>query len=224
MIDSQLPGRMGRLLPVRMTALRLPGGDLLLHSPTRYSPALGAELAALGSVRHLVAPNFAHWMFLQEWQRALPGVTTWAARGLRQRRPVQRSGVRLDHELGDTAPAEWGDAIGLTTIRGAFGFHEAALFHRPSATLVLTDLVLNLEPEKLPGWFRPLARGFGVTAPDGMPPPYVRAMIKRYRQEGAQQAAALVALAPRLVLFAHGRPFDQDAPAALRRSLRWLLP
>ena len=206
-----------------MTVLRLPNGDLLLHSPTQFSPALAAELAALGPVRHLVAPNFAHWMFLQEWQRALPGVTTWAAPGLRQRRPVQRSGVRLDQDLGTTAPAEWGDAISLTTIRGGFGFHEVALFHRPSATLVLTDLVLNLEPDKLPGWFRPVARALGVTAPAGMPPPYVRATIKRYRQQNAQQAAALVALSPRLVLFAHGRPFDQDAPSALRRSLRWLL-
>jgi len=218
-----MPGLIGHVLPVRMTVIRLPDGSLLLHSPTRYSIPLKQALEKIGPIRHLVAPNIAHWTFVQDWQRACPDVTTWAAPGLRERSQVRASGVRLDHDLSDAAPAEWGGAIGLTTVPGGLGFREMALFHRPTRTLVLTDLVLNLEPGKLPAAVRPLARLFGVTAPDGMPPPYMRGVFKLDRAEAARSASRLLNLEPERVIFAHGRWFERDGTAVLRRSLRWLL-
>lgn len=222
-VDSAMSGLMGRVLPVRMTVIRLPDGGLLLHSPTRFSLGLKGALEKLGPIRHLVAPNLAHWMFLQAWQGACPEATTWAAPGLRERSQVRKSHIRLDHDLSDVPPAEWGDAVGVATLSGGFGFHEVALFHRPSRTLVLTDLVLNLEPPKVPAALRPLARLFGITAPDGMPPPYLRAVINIRRQQAAECASRLLDLRPERVIFAHGRWFEQNGTAALRRSLRWLL-
>ncbi len=222
-VDSVLPGVGGLTLPVRMTVIRLPGGNLLLHSPTRFSVGLKAELEARGRIRHLVAPNIAHWTFLDAWQRACPEATTWAAPGLRERSQVRRSGVRLDRDLPDIAPPEWGDDIALVTVPGGLGFRELALFHRPTRTLVLTDLVLNLEAHKLPAILRPLARLLGVTAPDGMPPPYVRAVFKLRRRDAAQAASQLLVQRPDRVIFAHGRWFERDGTAALRRSLRWLV-
>ncbi|WP_426958704.1 DUF4336 domain-containing protein [Muricoccus radiodurans] len=222
-VDSLMEGHGPRpTLPVRMTVFRLEEGGLLLHSPTRYSPELQQALQAIGPIQHLVAPNIAHWTFLKEWQRALPDATTWAAPGLRERGQVQRSGLRLDHDLGHAAPAEWGPEMEMVTVPGGLGFHECALFHRPSRTLVLTDLVLNLEPTKLPGLLRPMARLLGITAPDGRAPPYLRAVVKMRRAEAAEAASRLIALRPDRVIFAHGRPFEGDATGALRRSLRWL--
>jgi hypothetical protein len=222
-VDSLMPGLVGHVLPVRMTIMRLPDGSLLLHSPTRCSIPLKQALEKIGPIRHLVAPNIAHWMFMQDWQRACPAATTWAAPGLRERSQVRASGVRLDYDLSDAAPAEWGGVIGLTTVPGGLGFREMALFHRPTRTLVLTDLVLNLEAGKLPAAVRPLARLFGVTAPDGMPPPYMRGVFKLNRAEAARSASRLLNLEPERVIFAHGRWFERDGTAALRRSLRWLL-
>ena len=222
-VDSVMPGLVGKMLPVRMTVMRLPDGGLLLHSPTRYSIPLKQALEKIGPIRHLVAPNIAHWMFLQDWQRACPDATTWAAPGLRERSQVRASGVRLDHDLSDAAPAEWGGAVGLTTVPGGLGFHEVALFHRPTRTLVLTDLVLNLDSAKLPAALRPLARLFGVTAPRGMAAPQLRGIIKLDRAEAARSASRLLTLEPERVIFAHGRWFERDGTAALRRSLRWLL-
>jgi len=49
--------------------VRLPGGGLLLHSPTRFTMALRERLERIGPIRHLMAPNVAHWTFLPEWQR-----------------------------------------------------------------------------------------------------------------------------------------------------------
>src|SRR5215213_1989734 len=50
-------------LPIRMTALQLSSGDMLMHSPTRFDARLKAEIEAHGPIRHLVAPNIAHWSF-----------------------------------------------------------------------------------------------------------------------------------------------------------------
>ena len=105
-VDAEPMRIMGAAVPVRMTVARLGDGGLWLHSPTRFSPALLAAVEALGPLRHLVAPNVAHWTYLKDWQRARPGATTWAAPNLRRRLQVRRSSVRLDHDLGDEPPAE----------------------------------------------------------------------------------------------------------------------
>ena len=222
-VDSAMPGALGLLLPVRMTVIRLPNGDLLLHSPTQFTAALKRQLDQLGRIRHLVAPNVVHWTFLRDWQRACPDTATWAAPNLRKRSQVRRSGVRLDHDLNDTAPPEWGGAIAVATVPGGLGFRETALFHRPTRTLLLTDLVVNLEPPKVPAAMRPMARLLGTLAPDGMPPAYLRAVIKWQRPAAARAAKALLALDPARVIFAHGRWFERDGAAVLRRSFRWLL-
>jgi hypothetical protein len=222
-VDSGPVRVMGMPLPVRMTAIRLGNGDLWLHSPTRYDDSLRAELERHGRIRHLVVPNMAHWMFAREWQERCPDVVTWAAPGVRERKQVKKSGLRIDRDLGDAAPAEWSDVMEHVVVPGGAGFREIDVFHRPSRTLVLTDLVLNLEPEKLPRLMRPLARLNGVLAPNGKPPIYLRLVIRAKRREATDAAARLVALAPERVIFSHGRPFDRDGAAALRRSLAWLL-
>jgi hypothetical protein len=211
-------------LPVRMTVIRLPGGDVLLHSPTRIGAGLRDEIDGLGPVRFLVAPNVAHWMFLPEWQRAYPRAEIWAAPGLRRRRQVRRAGVRVDHDLSETLPAAWAGALDAVIVPGGLGFSEVAFFHRPSRTLVLTDLVLNLEAARLPALLRPLARLAGMTAPHGRAPVYLRAVVKLAGSRAAEAAARVVAFRPERVIFAHGRILDQDATEALRRSLAWLLP
>ncbi len=222
-VDSVMPMGMGVTLPVRMTVVRLPDGSVLLHSPTRFDFALRARIEAIGPIRHLVAPNVAHWTFVQDWQRQVPGVVTWAAPGLRERRQVRESGVRLDHDLGEAAPEAWGGAIGLVVVPGGLGFREVALFHAASRTLVLTDLVLNLEPAKLPLALRPVVRLFGSVPPDGMPPPYLRAVIRMRRADARTAAERLLAPGAERVVFAHGAWFRRDGTASLRRSLRWLL-
>jgi hypothetical protein len=222
-VDGSMPGLMGRMLPVRMTVIRLANGDVLLHSPIRFSNALKDQLQTLGRIAHLVAPNTAHWTFLQGWQQACPTATTWAIPGLRQREQVKRSGVRLDYDLGETAPDAWGSTVKLIMVPGGLSFHEAALFHQPSRTLVLTDLVTNLELAKVPLIMRPVVRAFGMGAPDGMPPPYLRAVVKLRRKDAMLAASSLLDLDPERVIFAHGRWFEADGAQALRRSLRWLL-
>lgn len=222
-IDAEPIRAMGITLPVRMTAVRLDGGDLWLHSPTRFAPSVLRELEALGPVRHLVAPNIAHWTFLKEWQRHCPDATTWAAPNLRRRLQVKASGVRLDRDLGEQPPDDWSGDFHQTVIPGGGGFREMAFLHRPSRTLLLTDLISNLETDRLPLATRAYARLTGTQAPRGSTPNYLRPLIRLRRKEAAAAASRLLAWAPERVIFAHGLWFVTDGTRHLQRSLAWLL-
>jgi hypothetical protein len=222
-VDAQPVHPGGLPLPLRMTIIRLRGGDLVLHSPTPYQAGLRRRIEALGTIRHLVAPSIGHWLFLRDWQRACPDAVNWAVPGLRERGQVRRAGVRIDAELGDTPPEAWAGEIETVLVQGPV-FREIDLFHRASRTLMLTDLVLNLESDRLPPLARPLAHLLGIVAPNGKAPIYVRALLQANRRSASRAAARLVAFAPERVIFTHGRWFDEDASRQLRRSLAWLLP
>ena len=210
-------------LPVRMTVIRLSDGSLLLHSPTRFNFELKRQLEEIGPVRHIVAPNSAHWTFVKSWQQHVPDATTWAAPGLRKRAQVSKSGVRLDHDLGPATADRWPAELEQIHVPGIVGFCEVCLFHRESRTLILTDLVQNLEPEKLSLAFRPFAALAGVTAPDGRAPIYLRTIVRAKGDAAKAAGRLLVALKPVRVIFTHGRWFETGAAARLQRSLRWLV-
>ncbi|MBS7700402.1 MULTISPECIES: DUF4336 domain-containing protein [unclassified Chelatococcus] len=209
-------------LPVRMTVIRLAGGSLLLHSPTRFEAALKRQMDEIGPITHIVAPNSAHWSFVKEWQHQVPDAITWAAPGLRERRQVQKSGVRLDHDLRHTNADRWPTGLEQIHVPGIGGFCEVCLFHRRSSTLILTDLVQNFEPAKLPLTLRPIAALAGITAPDGRAPVYLRAIVRAKGEAAKAAARHMLALKPDRVIFTHGRWFESDAAARLERSLRWL--
>jgi hypothetical protein len=98
-----------------------------------------------------------------------------------------------------------------------------AFLHRPSRTVVLTDLVQNLEPEKLPLGTRLFAKLTGVHAPDGKAPAYLRLVIRLRRADAKAAVARLIAWNPDRVIFSHGRWFERDGTAELKRAFRWLL-
>jgi short-subunit dehydrogenase len=213
----------GLRLPVRMTIIRLSNGALLLHSPIRYSPSVRTELEQIGPIKYLLAPNVAHWMFLSEWQRALPEAITFAVPGLASRKQVQAAGIRIDRELSDDNPEEWADDIETVLVRAPL-FCEAELFDKRSRTLILTDVVQNIDPEALSYPARTAIRLLGISKPDGMAPIYLRLIIRLGGRSVQAAAQRLISFAPQRVIFAHGEWFDNHATERLRQSLRWLLP
>jgi len=221
-VDSGPLKLMGVPIPIRMTVIRLASGALLLHSPTPFRFPLKAELEAIGRVEHLMAPNVAHWSFLKEWQAHFPDAAGWTVPGLQQRPAVASANLRIDGEVGDTPPAAWNDEIETVLVAGA-GLAETGVFHRASRTLVLTDLVVNLEPQKLPPLMRTGVRLLGSAAPDGKAPVYARLAIGARREATAAAARRLVDLAPERVIFAHGAYYAADGAARLRKALDWLI-
>lgn len=222
-VDAEPMSIMGIALPIRMTVVRLSDGTLWLCSPTRFSPALATRLNEIGPVRHLVAPSMGHWTFMEKWQEHFPEAKTWAVPKLRNRRQVKASNLRLDHDLDDTPPAAWAEELQQVIVPGGGGFREADFLHLPSRTAILTDLISNLEPERISTATGVYARLTGTRAPNGSTPGYLRAALRLRKKDAAAACARLVAWEPDRVIFAHGRWFESDGSRQLKRALGWLV-
>jgi hypothetical protein len=83
--------------PTRMVLIRLSDGSVFVWSPTALSDELHAAADALGPVRHIVAPNTLHHLFVREWHQAYPAAKIYGAPGLRKRRPD----IVFDDDLND---------------------------------------------------------------------------------------------------------------------------
>lgn len=141
----------GMALGHRMTVVRLPSGKgsltsakpLWVHSPVEHTPALGATLAALGPVAHIVAPNCVHDTYLEGWFAAYPAARFHGAEGFSKYRPD----LKFTDTLGDRPDLAWSDVLVQHVVRGMPRLNEVAFLHRPTRTLIITDLAFNLGGE-----------------------------------------------------------------------------
>jgi len=135
----RMPG--GALLPMRMTVLQLDDGSLLIHSPIQLSEDLAESIAQKGPVRILLAPNGFHHLFIAKWQIRFPDALTYGPRILSKKRPD----LQFDHYVDGPLEAPWGPDIQMTCIAGMPKIQEMVIYHRPSRTLVVTDLIFNIK-------------------------------------------------------------------------------
>lgn len=210
--------------PTRAVVVRLPSGELWVHSPTVGPPErLVAQLEALGPVRHLVSPNAIHYAGIPTWQARFPQALAWASPGVRDRSRSQGVEVRFDHDLDDAPPAAWAKAIDQLVFRGSRLLEEVVFFHRPSRTLLLTDLIENFEAHKVHGfWLRAAMRVARVMDPDGQVPRDLRATYLGHKDQARACFERVRAWQPERILLAHGRCYERDAMKELDRAFRWL--
>src|SRR5215469_6797795 len=93
--------------PTRMAVIRLSDGSLFIWSPVRLTDALRAELDAVGQVRHIIAPNSLHHLFIPEWARAYRGAKIYAPPRLRRK----RKDIVFDADLGNAPSSDWVEDI-----------------------------------------------------------------------------------------------------------------
>lgn len=202
--------------PGRMTVARLDDGSLWLCSPIPIDDALAAELAALGPVAHIVAPNRLHHLHLPGAIERFPAAKVWAAPGL----PEKRGDIAFHGVLDPAASPPWGDEIPHVFLEGSPWMNEVVFLHRASRSLVLTDLVFNLHEVR--GWFTRL----------------VLRMVRAYRRVGQSRLVRITtrdrdAFARTLrqmlawdidrIVVAHGEIVADDPKGTLQRALSWVL-
>jgi hypothetical protein len=206
--------------PTRMTVVRLPGGGLWLHSPTEPDDALVAAVRALGPVRFLVAPNTLHYWWIADWQARFPDAEVYAAPGVAQ---SAKRAVPAHATLEDAPPVAWGDTLDQALVEGGV-LTEVDFFHRPSRTLILTDLIENFEPARIRSWFwRLVVRWGGAADPDGKAPRDMQFSFRRRHPAVRAAVERMIGWQPERIVIAHGRWYDRDAEAELRRAFRWVL-
>lgn len=126
----------GLAISSRMTVVRLPDGRLWLHSPVPINASVHAQLLELGQVSFIVAPNKTHHRFVSECAAAFPQASVFAAPGLKEKCPE----LPILTELSISGQPAWWPQLEYFLFQGIPLLNETVWFHRPSGTLILTDL------------------------------------------------------------------------------------
>lgn len=207
----------------RMTIVRLGNGDLWLHSPTAFNKDIAGQLSELGPVRHLIAPNWIHYAYIADWQAVYPESTAWAAPGVAERAASRKVEMRIDHDLGSSAEQPWVGQIEQLIAEGSKVHREAVFFHKASGTLILTDLIENFEAANVPWWMAILGRLGGIVAPNGQMPRDMRMTFRGHNDQLRAAIEQMIEWAPKQIILAHGKWFENNAVAELRRAFAFVL-
>lgn len=200
--------------PTRMTVVRLGSGDLWVHSPIAPDPALFERVEALGRVRYLVAPNSLHYWYMSDWLERYPEATSHAVPGLEK----AKRRFRIDRMLSSGERMMWEDEIAWVLVPGT-AVTEAVFFVRGARVAVLTDLIENFEPARIrKTWLRWLIR---LGRADGSTPLDMRATYLPRRPQVARAVGGVLEWPAEKVVVAHGRPYERNGAAELRRALSW---
>lgn len=207
----------GAWFPHVMTLIRLPDRSLVLHSPCRISKDIIADIAEVGVVKHIVAPNWFHDLYLREYRAAYPQATFWGPQFLQR----LKGRALIDRVL--EGPTPWQDVMEYYTVRGFLTFDESMFFHRETATLIVADLLMNIAvSHDLPFLTRLAFRLTG--AHDRLCVfPLLRFAVTDTRSL-RKAAMQMIAWEPQNIIVAHGSPIRDVARPQLYAALSRLLP
>jgi hypothetical protein len=205
--DLRLP--VGIHFPGRMTVARSSGG-LVLHSPVPIDAVLAEALEALGPVEHIVAPSKLHHLHVASAQQAFPAASTWGAPGLAAKRPD----LAFTGELGTDVP--FATDLEPLFIEGIPWMNETVFLHRPTRSLLVTDLFFDLRTVRN----RASRLFFGLYGMLGRAKqsPLVWLMT-RDRPAYRRSVEALLAWEFERAIPCHGELVTEDAQAVVRRVL-----
>ena len=203
--------------PTRMTVIRL-GDDLFIYSPTPLPPSLRTEVVAAGNVRWIVGPNRIHYWWIPEWKAAFPRADVWLAPRIEEQAKGRIApGFRpLDRETG----YPWDKAIATLPVAGSY-MTEVVFFHRPSRTVLFTDLLQQFPPGWFTGWRALIARLDLMTQPQPAVPRKFRVAFTD-RRAGRAALSRILDWPSDKVVMAHGTPVQRDGRAFIADAFGWL--
>ena len=205
---------LGLHVGTRMTVVCLGHGELFLHSPVPATPALRAEVDALGDVAYIVAPNIGHHMYAGEWASAYPQAQLYGSPTL----PKRRKELRFAGTLEAQRVWPWEGELVTLPILGNY-LEETAFVHVKSGTLITSDLVENFRVmPHLPT--RLYLRANGILGQPG----FSRMLRPLFRDKRAARASLDAVLEQDFegVILAHGELLTEGGRDILRSSFDWL--
>lgn len=206
----------GLELGARMTVVRLPGSKLLLHSPVSRSQGLAEHVERLGSPTFLVAPNRFHHLFLREWHVACPASQLYVAPGVE----AKRLDLAITGVLGGTPLPDWSDVLDQVLVGGFPVSNEVVFFHKPSRTLIASDLAFNVGPSSLA-----LTRlAFRMSGAYGrLSCTLLERLLVRDRAAFRRSLERILSWPISRVVVAHGTVVEAGGREALADAYAWLL-
>ena len=197
----------------RMTVVRLSDASLWVHSPIAPTSELMNDLAAIGPVRWVVAPNRSHHLFLLPFLAAHPSAKGYIAPGLETKCPD------LKHLVHLPASAPWSSDLTAFVIQGLPILNETVWFHPSTGTLIVTDLLFSFSTQNQ-GLTRLVARLLGVYGSVAMS----RTMKLLVKDKAAlrKSVAPLLALPVTRIIMAHEQVISDQCTQKLASAFEWL--
>jgi hypothetical protein len=123
-----------------VTVVRLRSGELIIHSTGPFTPGDVAAILRLGNPGWLLDVMLRHDTFAKHAHKAFPNIPFLAPEGFSEV-------VGFSTEPLIPAPAAWGDELEVLRLEGIPSMREHLVFHRPSRTLIVADLLFNFGPD-----------------------------------------------------------------------------
>jgi len=205
-----MPGGMLEL-PLRCSVIKT-SNALILISPVEFDQSQLSRIRELGDVTDIVAPSELHHTYVEQAIRHFPRATIWAAPGLEKKRP----GIRWNKIFGrDPWPYE--TEVKALVIEGLVGATEVAFLEVSTRTLIVVDLVFNLQRPR--GWAAPiLLRLFGTYKRFAVSRLFIRSLANRSAFESSMRTLMMEWKFDRVVM-AHGEVVEFDGHTMLRQAL-----
>ena len=206
----------------RMTVVRLANGKLWCHSPIQPTQALLDSLDQLGEVAFLIGPNKLHYAYLQAWKDIYPQAQVWLASGIDQRARAQKIPLPHGQELTDQAPPDWSAELDQVLFKGSCFMQEAVFFHKASKTLILTDMIENIETHRMKTHQRLLFKLGDNAYPNGKTPRDLRLTFVGKKKAARTSFETLKNWKPEKIILAHGQCFLKNGQEELKRAFQWV--
>lgn len=208
-----MPG--GIQIGTRTTLIRLSSGELFAHGLGPIDEGDHTEIAALGNVTQLIAPNLFHNTYVKDWVARYSGATCYAP-------------ARIDTKLKDLdyiplsnrAHEAWSADLEQVAVEGAPQLDEVVFFHPATRTLLLTDLCFNMvhSDSFLTRLFMRMMGGYGHFGPSRLGRSFMKdkAAVRRGIERILEWDFDRVTVT-------HGEVLESGGNEMFRRAYAWLL-
>ncbi|CBJ26449.1 conserved hypothetical protein [Ectocarpus siliculosus] len=205
----------------RMAVVKLSDGSLWVHSPVDLDEPLKEALASLGPVGHIVSPNYEHVKYAKQWVEAYPSAVSYACPGLAERQPEVGFTREVGASIEDESLPEWGDEIlacfmdcETNPFTGKPFFNEVVFFHRPTKTLITSDLYWNYPRKEVPLGTRVWKWGM-----DKVYLPFYKKFMVTDGEAFVSKVNQILDWGVETIVPCHGGIVRSGAPQALRQQL-----
>ena len=220
-VDGPIIRFYGMPFTTRMVVVKISHNELLIHSPINLTESLKQELDKLGKIKYLISPNKIHYWYISDFQKTYPDAITLASDGVQNRAKKAGKNIRWDQELKDLELNYFKDLEIIPMLGNRF-MTEYTLFHFPSQTWIVTDIIENFEASKINPFFRIITWLGGALHPHGGTTRDQRMLFKGNHHLLKKQIDKVKELKPKQIIMAHGKILDKNIENEIERIFAWV--
>ena len=212
----------GLSIRTRMTVVRLKSNELVIISPIRLEQTVVEQLNRVGQVRHIIAPNLYHYMFVSEMAKCYPEAILWATQGLREKVPSLPISKLLGEDETPFSPELQHILFeGFRTLvpSGAEPLNEYIFFHLATRTLIVTDAAFNFD-RTFPWLTQLVARVSGIHST--LSPSLLEKIATTEREKVKKSVKSILKWDFDRVIMAHGSVVASGGKTAFSNAYRFV--